>query len=193
VKIWTEVLDGKTVTKAVGKPAEIRAFEILRRVGDNAVGAEIGVHTGALSSYLLATPRLILYMIDPWSTKVSEEYKETDDFHTQLSAADQIRNYWQAKEVVRFAGDRARILRKRSPEVASEFDDGFFDFVFIDGDHSYSGVVKDIEAWWPKVKKGGFLSGHDYDHPKYQFGVKKAVDERFQAEIGGNYTWFVRK
>ena len=48
------------------------------------------------------------------------------------------------------------------------------DFLWIDGDHSYEGVKKDIYHWTPLVKKGGFICFHDYrDAPR----VKKAVDE----------------
>jgi predicted O-methyltransferase YrrM len=62
---------------------------------------------------------------------------------------------------------------------ASHFDDNSIDFVFIDADHSYEAVKKDLAAWYPKLKSGGLFSGHDYEpyekhsHP----GVKKAVDE----------------
>lgn len=54
-----------------------------------------------------------------------------------------------------------------------------FDFVFLDGDHSYKGVKKDITLWRPHVRKGGLLFGHDYklggggNRP----GVDRAVDE----------------
>jgi predicted O-methyltransferase YrrM len=72
------------------------------------------------------------------------------------------------------------------------------DFVFIDADHSYEGCKADIEAWFPKVKPGGLLSGHDYDNPDFpEFGVKRAVDEfaarhGHSVELGDNLTWFIR-
>jgi hypothetical protein len=49
-----------------------------------------------------------------------------------------------------------------SPECAEAYEDKSVDFVFIDGDHSYDAVVRDIKAWGPKIKSGGILSGHDY-------------------------------
>jgi predicted O-methyltransferase YrrM len=48
--------------------------------------------------------------------------------------------------------------------------------VFIDGDHEYDGVKEDIEAWMPKVRKGGILAGHDYQSGSFP-GVDKAVQE----------------
>ena len=65
-------------------------------------------------------------------------------------------------------------LKGMSWDMADHFEDGSVDFVFIDADHTYESVVKDINAWLPKVKKGGMISGHDYLNP---CGVKQAVDE----------------
>ena len=49
-----------------------------------------------------------------------------------------------------------------SVAAAASYADASLDFVFIDGDHSYEGVKKDIIAWLPKVKPGGIIAGHDY-------------------------------
>lgn len=53
------------------------------------------------------------------------------------------------------------------------------DYVYIDADHHYEAVVRDIDAWLPKVKRGGVIAGHDFaEYPG--FGVIKAVMERFK-------------
>jgi len=62
-----------------------------------------------------------------------------------------------------------------SVKAACQFDDASVDLVFIDADHSAQAVYADLEAWFPKVRPGGIVSGHDYasrNHP----GVKPAVD-----------------
>jgi len=59
-------------------------------------------------------------------------------------------------------------------DAANLFKDNSIDFVFIDADHSYESVTKDINSWLPKIKKGGIISGHDYFTSP---GVKSAVDE----------------
>lgn len=52
------------------------------------------------------------------------------------------------------------------------------DYVYIDADHHYEGVCRDLDAWLPKVKSGGIIAGHDFcDYPSY--GVVRAVTERF--------------
>lgn len=50
------------------------------------------------------------------------------------------------------------------------------DMVFIDGDHRYATVVKDIKKAHELLKPGGLICGHDYGHPAWP-GVKQAVDE----------------
>ncbi len=77
-----------------------------------------------------------------------------------------------------------KICRGYSFDVVKEFPDEYFDFIFIDADHTYEGCKKDLVDWWPKMKKGGVFCGHDYQHRKVRtrngkirFGVIEAVDE----------------
>jgi predicted O-methyltransferase YrrM len=71
-------------------------------------------------------------------------------------------------------------IQKTSWDAAENFSDYSLDFVFIDADHSYDSVIKDIKNWLPKVKSGGMISGHDYNNP---CGVKQAVDEFFGSKV----------
>lgn len=91
-----------------------------------------------------------------------------------------------------------------SLEAANLFLGGSVDMVFLDGDHSQEAVTADIEAWWPKLKKGGLMMGHDYtDQDQEQDqesggwpGVKRAVQAKFGpsvAVINGTTLWMVRK
>jgi predicted O-methyltransferase YrrM len=129
------------------------------------IGAEIGVAQGGMSAQLLRCPMVTLYMVDV-------------DFRGAGHNTD-------------FAGDRARITKGKSPEAAEWFPDHMFDFVFIDADHSFVAVVKDIISWRPKVKHGGLLCGHDYG---VDAGVAEAVDLFFpDRELGEDFTWFVRR
>jgi predicted O-methyltransferase YrrM len=116
--------------------------------------------------------------------------EEQDTFHS-----------WAVTAVERF-GTRATILRETSWQAAQRFGPSAFDFVFLDGDHSYSGVVADISAWASKIKPRGLLCGHDYyadfkERPFPKIEVRRAVDEfvaaaGLQLELGGDMTWFVR-
>ena len=64
-----------------------------------------------------------------------------------------------------------------SVEVANRFPDESFDFIFIDADHEYESVLSDLCAWFPKLKPGGIIAGHDWS-PEF-LGVEKAVKEFF--------------
>jgi cephalosporin hydroxylase len=58
--------------------------------------------------------------------------------------------------------DMIRVVRCSTPIAARLFDDWSVDHVFVDADHTSPGVDRDLEAWLPKVKSGGIISGHDY-------------------------------
>jgi len=71
------------------------------------------------------------------------------------------------------------ILVSDSAVAANEFEKESIDFLFLDANHDYEYVIKDIDAWLPKIKPGGIICGHDYrEHYK---GVKQAVDEKFSG------------
>lgn len=73
--------------------------------------------------------------------------------------------------------DLIKVTTGDSAESASLFEDESLDGVFIDAAHDYESVVKDVAAWFPKVKQGGIFSGHDYPCPD----VRRAVDEHAAA------------
>ena len=68
-------------------------------------------------------------------------------------------------------------IKKLSLDAAKDYKDSSLDFVFIDAAHDYDNVKADIEAWLPKLKKGGIIAGHDY--ADYAPGLIKAVNEIF--------------
>lgn len=88
--------------------------------------------------------------------------------------------------------DKFTVIAGDSSGCASKFKDNTIDFVFIDADHSYENVKKDVLAWLPKVKKGGIIAGHDY--PAYD-ELTRAVNEMFGDNVNKEYIgescWFV--
>lgn len=70
------------------------------------------------------------------------------------------------------------VVRMDAAKSAKLFRDGYFDAVFLDAGHVYQTTAKEIDAWLPKIKKGGVFAGHDYgfEHSK---GVTRAVNEKF--------------
>lgn len=144
------------------------------------LGAEIGVQSGNTSEALLrAFPRLTLYMIDPWAVPQPDSSFALSGDPTAREPAERWGEaYRRATSRVAFAGPRAVILRHTSVEAAGRIDPASLDFVFVDGDHSSEGVLRDAQTWWPKVRPGGLLFFHDYGNTAdWTRGVKPAVDE----------------
>ena len=73
-----------------------------------------------------------------------------------------------------------RFLVSESTVAAERFDE--LDFVFLDAAHDYQSVLADLQAWWPRIKKGGVLAGHDYDGAMFP-GVKRAVEAFFGRDL----------
>jgi predicted O-methyltransferase YrrM len=70
-------------------------------------------------------------------------------------------------------------INSTSDDAILKLKDVSFDFVYIDGWHTYEQVIKDIDNYLPQINKNGFIGGHDYN-PGW-FGVMKAVDEKFET------------
>lgn len=71
--------------------------------------------------------------------------------------------------------------RDFSDRAVKDFPDNYFDWIYIDGNHYYDFVKRDLELYFPKIKKGGYITGDDYfwspSELKGKQPVKKAVDE----------------
>jgi hypothetical protein len=172
-----------------------RWHAVADRVKAGAVGAEVGVYLGVMSKNLfLRIPRLTLYMVDRWAVYSDAEREGAPQ--TKIARIKD-RMLWKkikatALKVAAVNRRGAKVIIADSVEAAAKVKDHSLDFVFIDGDHRYEGVARDIAAWLPKVKPGGWLMGHDYGN-KPDGGVKRAVDELgVKVELDCDHVWAVR-
>jgi hypothetical protein len=139
-------------------------------------GAELGVFRGDTFFYLLDhCPQLTMIGVDSWRP-VPEKQLRFADGGRSYEKFDLAGYERKVRERAAKFGNRATIHKMTTLEAAALVPDASLDFVFIDADHLYEGVRADIAAWRPKVKPGGYLSGHDY-HPGAFEGVVRAVDE----------------
>ncbi len=139
----------------------------------NLVGCEIGVMSGRHAQLMFNNLDIKkLYLIDPWDffpeIFVLEGRAKKGQF---FSCAKQL-SPWNSKieYIIKFAED-----------AHTQIKDNSLDFVYIDGNHEKEYVTKDLELYWPKLKVGGLMAGHDFGE-KWQ-GVIDAVNEFF----GDNY------
>jgi hypothetical protein len=124
-----------------------------------------------------------------------------DSYHSETGIRNRLKK-WTVQEAEADAfkrlapfSDRIRWIKKDSSEAIQDVEDYSLQFVFIDADHTYDAVSKDIRAWLPKVKQDGksLIAGHDYrGHFR---GVTKAVDEFFGNRVrfpkDRSRTWWV--
>jgi len=158
------------------------------------IGAEVGCRAGATAGYILRNcPDLqVLYAVDLWGqTLIPKQKAYWQSIYGHMPPA-RYRN-WRVKfdKNIEPFKDQVRILQGVSWEMAGNVLDNSLDFVFIDADHTYESVRKDIKAWTPKLKDGGMLSGHD-DHLE---GVLKVLRECIPNWIatGVDYVWYCNK
>jgi hypothetical protein len=147
-------------------------------------GVEIGVLQASFSEWILEHWKgKCLHSIDPWLYFSDGSYV---DGHN-LSDSNHEEHYRIACEKLSPFGNRSKIHRKRSEEAAPDFLDGSLDFVYIDAQHHYEAVCDDIARWYPKVKVGGIIGGHDFfkdgDYPFGRFGVQRAVIDLRQNSV----------
>lgn len=154
------------------------------------VGAEIGVAFAGHSERILQKTRSKLYCIDPY-----QHIRGYDDpMNKSQTEFDLLFQFAQS----RLAKYRSRVtfIRQKSQAAITKIQ-GEIDYVYIDADHSYQGVREDIRRWFFKIRDGGIIAGHDYNHPNFP-GVKRAVDEFFDR-FGWKVTsypsgvWWVKK
>ncbi|MGH2994959.1 MAG: class I SAM-dependent methyltransferase [Gaiellaceae bacterium] len=155
---------------------------LLRMLPQGSVGAEIGVWKGDFSARILRVVRPArLHLVDPWAFMGGEPYREAR--YGGKVALDQTAMDELYEDVLRrftrpIASGVVEVHRCLSAEAASRFPDGYFDWVYVDGNHLYQFVRRDLELFAPKVRSGGLIAGDDYGVAGWwEDGVTRAVDE----------------
>lgn len=85
--------------------------------------------------------------------------------------------------------DRVILHDGYSKDIALKFEDGYFDFVFIDATHTYDSIKEDILAWTPKIKENGIIAGHDY----LWFDCKRVLDELYGFSYTNEQNIWIKK
>jgi hypothetical protein len=172
----------RTYTKRLDRiPCREELPAVLNARGLTGIAAEVGVRRGTYSHLLLWNWRgAKLISIDPWLEDAPNAYVDKSN----VSQSKHERLYEDTKKRLAPFGPRSEIWRLTSVRAAKRVHDRSIDFVYIDARHDYESVLEDLRAWFPKVRTGGIISGHDYvtgSFPQGEFGVSKAVDEFFGA------------
>jgi hypothetical protein len=153
--------------------------DLLKILPKESTIAEIGVARADFSAEVLhfVEPKKY-YLIDPWEEQLATNYR-TDASNMPQEAFDKTFLEVQAKMQEHIDTGVVELRRSYSTKCAAEFPHSFFDFVYIDGNHTYDAVMADLRAYYPRVKDSGFLAGHDLANHLLaayaNFGVIEAV------------------
>ena len=138
---------------------------------------EIGTHIGEATTIFLGFSNFKkIYCVDPFI--ISPYFEEL--FNKRLS---------------KYFGVRCFPIRKTSEDYVKDFNEPL-DMVYIDGDHSYESVQRDLKLWYNKLRANGFLCGHDYSDLEPE--SKLAIDEFISANelklrLFEDWSWYVQK
>ena len=147
----------------------------------NGKGVEIGVFKGGFSKEILNAWNGKLYMIDVWRG-LGNEYEDMSNHNNHTEA------YFETMKNISGFEERGIMIRSLSKDCVDLFENESLDFVYIDANHAYDFIKEDMNLWFPKLKKGGIFSGHDY-FPDTRIwrgkacGVYQAVNE-FAEKMG---------
>ncbi len=184
---------------------------------EDGFGVEVGTFKAEFSKFILDNWNGTLYMVDVWRP-LGDEYLDSSNHKNYQNQV-----YSYAMDNLQGLEDRGIMIRANSQKASEIFQDESLDFVYIDANHAYDFVVDDINYWYSKVKKGGYLWGHDYisldwyNDPNFLpnqkdkhiyskdfyhgvFGVNPAVDEfcknnNYEPTITNEFfgTWLIKK
>lgn len=143
---------------------------------DSGTFVEVGVWKGMSAAYMAVEilnsgKPITLHCVDSWEYLASQGEIPAHKFNNLYATF--IHNMKPVKHIV-------TPVKAISWEAASQYQDNSLEFVFIDAAHDYQSVKKDLQAWYPKVAKGGTFAGHDYS---WGPEVKRAVNEFFPQGI----------
>jgi SAM-dependent methyltransferase len=160
---------------------------------------EVGCKEGRTTGHILKTvPDSRVIAIDPWCAMPDQKGVKGGETYEEWDFAKIEATFW---ENVGENKDRCTMLRMTSEDAARRLNTGpavaefpSIDAIFIDAAHDYESVKKDVRLWWPKIREGGILIGHDANH-KWP-SVERAIADSFDLMRVGfapDSIWFVLK
>lgn len=154
--------------------------------GNTIVAAELGVHLGLNAALIIEALNIgKIYLVDDYKyIQTNPEYFNSDKRHQE------------AMRILEPYKDVCEWFIESTATAHEHIKDQSLDFLYVDADHAYESVKRDIELWYPKVKIGGIMGGHDYLE-ELEPDVEKAVTEFIQKNnlnltVVGKDWWVVK-
>ena len=123
---------------------------------------EIGVHSGDFALETLKRwPSFEHYFgVDAWAELTN--YKDTAN--AEKNEQDARYEATLHKLTGAYGKQKITLIRKFSTEAVRNFEDKSIDFVYVDARHDYCGCLEDIVNYYPKIRCGGLMAGHDFEY-----------------------------
>lgn len=146
--------------------------EIVNFIPENSIGCELGVFEGCFSEILLNSHKFKkLYLVDSFYGIVQSGDKNGNNvkFIDGQNLYDTVCEKFKYSQIV-------TVVKNSSFDFLTNHNDEMFDFIYIDTSHTYEDTKSELELCWKKIKKGGIISGHDYNVNQFP-GLVRALDE----------------
>jgi predicted O-methyltransferase YrrM len=162
----------------------------LKRMRNDITGVELGVLKGETSFVILdSCPNVKkMYGIDPYAAHFDGAADRTEEEMSQYETIMKI-------NMNRF-GDRWEHIKKSSHDCADMFENESLDFIFIDSIQLIEHLSKELELWYPKIKKNGIIFGHDAMTESVIIALKNFRNKhkiRIPINHSKNQVWFWTK
>lgn len=157
-----------------------------------AQGIEVGVCLGMNSWFMLSECHNITKLIG------IDHYEPYTDWDRPISRAEQERNHRVLQANLPMLGDRFYFMHADSQAAAEQLEDDGYDFVFIDGGHSMRQVLQDLDSYFPKVRTGGLIAGHDSNLFSVNFAVtswtkSKNIRQKSVKMVANDAWYFIKE
>lgn len=164
--------------------------DMVNKASDGAHFVELGSHRGRSAAYMA---------VEIVNSGKKIKFDTVDNFSVDYGNPDNFAINGSTKEIfdanIEPVKDYVNLIVGLTVEVAQNYADESLDFVWVDADHHYDLVLADINTWYPKVKKGSWIGGHDYSGS--DTSINRIVKELFPShtEVLGRLTssWMYMK
>ena len=169
-------------------PIRLRSHlgELLKGLHFTGPAVELGTQKGEFTTVLLSGwGRCSLYVqVDSWAPLQNYKDAANKDAVTHLEYKQQALSKLQRMERSHHTS-RGVQCHNLTSVCARRFPNGFFDFIYVDARHDRLGVLEDLATWWPLLRPGGIIAGHDYTEQKEPFGTTRGTISAGDPEVTG--------
>ena len=147
---------------------------------------EVGTCWGGFAEFLLLnTPVKKLYCVDPYKVFPVEEYFDSLNFQSQNDLNQKFDIV--CNRLIHNKLNKPVFMARMTSEVAAGKIEDDLAFVYIDGNHHYKEVMKDLTCWWKKIKRGGLLCGDDVEDITKPHDAEKNLLIQHNPQVVGKY------